>query len=95
MASQIYYQGEFYDCVIPSGPGENPTTHPANWRRVEIPRDAASFIVQKAYALLLSGDGQEDKRRQAERDASRTLEGAVLAMSRNQTQPATLRVLTR
>lgn len=95
MASQIYFGGEFYDCLVPSAAGENPTTHPQNWRRVEIPRDAAQFIVQKTYSLLLASDGQEDKRRSAERAAAATLDDAILAMARNRTQPNTLRVLTR
>ena len=95
MASQIYFNGEFYDCLVPSAAGESPTTHSQNWRRVEIPREAANFLVQKAFALLLSGDGQEDKRRTAERAADKTLAEAILAMSRNRSQPNTLRVLTR
>lgn len=95
MASQIYYNGEFYDCLVTSAAGESPTTHPENWRQVEIPREASTFMVQKAYALLLSGDGQEDKRRSADRAADKTLAESVLTMSRNRTQPNTLRVLTR
>lgn len=95
MASQIYFLGEFYDCLVPSGPGESPTTNPQNWRLVEIPRDSATFIVQQAYSLLLSADGQDDKRRAAERAADKNLADAILAMSRNRTQPNTLRVLTR
>lgn len=95
MASQAYYQGEFYDCVVASAAGETPTTHPENWLRVEIPRDAAAFVVQKAYALLLSSEDQEDSRRAAEREATKTLDGAILAMARNRTQPNTMRVLTR
>lgn len=95
MASQIYYLGEFYDCVVPSGPGENPTTHPQNWRHVEIPPDATTFVIQRSYAVLLSGEGQEDKRRAAERAAATDLDGAILAMARNRTQPNTMRVLSR
>lgn len=95
MASQIFYNGEFYDCLVTSEAGQSPTTHPENWRRVEIPRDAGNFVVQRAYSLLLSGDGQEDKRRSAERAATTALQEAILAMARNRTQPNTLRVLTR
>jgi hypothetical protein len=95
MTSQIYFNGEFYDCLITSGPGESPTTHPQNWSRVEIPRDAAAFMVQKSTALLQSADGQEDKRRAAEREAAQILSLAITTMSRNRTHPNSMRVLTR
>ncbi|MBF8281271.1 MAG: hypothetical protein HW378_186 [Anaerolineales bacterium] len=63
MASQVYYAGDFYDCIVATAPGESPATHPAKWARVEIPRLFERALVQGAFAETLLREGQMDKRR--------------------------------
>lgn len=95
MASQVYFQGNFWDCVEATSPGETPATAPDKWRKVEIPRDALRFVPQGAFALLLDGDGQTDKRRAAEQRASALLDEAMVVMSRNRAHPSLLSVASR
>lgn len=95
MSGQVYFQGQFWECVEATNPGESPVTHPAKWRRLPIPKDALHFVVAEAYALLLSPDGQDDKSRLARRAAQAELDKSILAMRRFNAQPDTIHVLTR
>ncbi len=74
MASQVYYQGEFYEAIEVTAPGESPAGFPAKWRRVEMPAAFLSFLVARAYSLLLPAEGQNDKAAQEERKADRILQ---------------------
>lgn len=62
MASQAYYEGDWYECVAATAAGESPASHPAKWRKLEIPNFAARPIVEIAIGSLLAADGQNDKR---------------------------------
>jgi hypothetical protein len=95
MASQVYFQGNLWDCVETTSPGETPATAPAKWRKVEIPRDCLRFVPQGALALLMESDGQTDKRGAAERRAQALLDEAMVAMSRNRAHPQLMKVVSR
>jgi hypothetical protein len=95
MASQVYWSGNFYDCLEATSPGETPATAPAKWRKVEVPRDCLRFVPQGALGLLMDGDGQTDKRQAAERRAQMLLDEAVIAMARNRSHPALIQVVSR
>lgn len=77
MASQVYYDGDFWDCIAATAPGESPATHPAKWARVEIPQFLERALVQAAYAELLVREGQNDKRLQEEAAAQGLLEERI------------------
>lgn len=95
MASQVYFQGNLYDCVETTAPGETPATAPTKWRKVEFPRDCLRFIPQAALALLMESDGQTDKRNAADRRAQALLDEAMVAMARNRSHPQLMNVLSR
>jgi hypothetical protein len=62
MASQAYYNGDWYECVTATAAGESPGTNPEKWSKLEIPNFAAQPIVEIAIGILLMADGQSDKR---------------------------------
>jgi hypothetical protein len=62
VANQIYFtDGEFYQCVTATNAGETPTTHPAKWRRIQIPKQFRRVLAKLTFANLLEIDGQKDK----------------------------------
>lgn len=63
MASQAYYNGDWYECVSDAAAGESPSTHPSKWRLMDIPAQFERYIVQAAYEKMLPGEGQTDRRR--------------------------------
>lgn len=95
MASQVYFEGDFWDCILPTGPGETPATSPTKWRRVEIPRAALRFITVAAYASALPGDGQTDKAFAEERRVKTILNRSILDARRHTSSADTMQVLTR
>lgn len=64
--NQCYHNGEFWQCVTGTSAGESPTTAPAKWRRIQIPKEWRWVLARLTYAHLLEMDGQKDKA-QAER----------------------------
>lgn len=64
MASQAYFEGDWWVAVTATNAGESPTTHPAKWAKLQIPADFERYVVQAAYAGILPGEGLNDKRRQ-------------------------------
>jgi len=65
MASQAYYEaggvGDWYEAVATTAAGESPVTHPAKWRKLEIPHCLEATIVSLALAFIQRGEGQADK----------------------------------
>ena len=62
MADQIYFtDGDFYQCVTVTSPGETPTTAPSKWRKIRLLAKWRWALAQLTYARLLSVDGQTDK----------------------------------
>ena len=74
MASQVYYDGDFYDCLAATAPGESPATHPAKWAKVQLPRLFERAAAQYGFAFSLPREGQNDKRLQEEALAQQLLE---------------------
>jgi hypothetical protein len=93
--SQVYFEGDFWTCIVATNAGESPATHPEKWRRIDIPLESVRFLAQSAYAQLLEGDGQSDKRRLEEQLADKRLTEGLMSMYRNRTHPTLLSVLTR
>ena len=69
MANQAYFNGEFYQCVSATSPGETPLTHAAKWARVQIPAKFRFVLARLTYARLLEMDGQKEKAQAERRDA--------------------------
>jgi hypothetical protein len=61
VADQAYFNGDFYQCVAATNPGETPATHPAKWRKIQIPKEWRRVLARLTYANLLEIDGQKDK----------------------------------
>lgn len=62
MASQAYYEGDWYEAVANTAAGESPASHPAKWNKIEIPAFLSRAVVEIATGSMLSADGQNDKR---------------------------------
>ena len=85
MSNQCYFNGDFYQCVAPTTPGQSPTTpgqspatNPAAWRLVQIPAEWRWFLTQLTYAHLLELDGQTDK---AAATRQKALESETIGLS--------------
>lgn len=67
MPSQAYFEtdgvGDWYACIQATSAGESPSSAPDKWMKLEIPAIFEAYLVDKAVALLLTGEGQSDKRR--------------------------------
>lgn len=67
MADTIYFvdpvtgHADFYQCIIPTTPGQSPATNPEAWSRVQIPKMWRKALVRLTYSNLLDMDGQTDK----------------------------------
>ncbi len=62
MASQVYFAGDWYECISPTSAGESPSVAPAKWVKLEIPAFMADAIVEESSGRLLPRAGQNDKR---------------------------------
>lgn len=60
-ANQCYFNGDYYQCAEDAAPGESPATHPAKWRKVQLPKAWRWCLTRLALANLLDQDGQSDK----------------------------------
>ena len=72
--TQAYFNGDFYDALELSNPGESPSVAPSKWDKVEIPKLFERYLVRRAYSLALLADGQNDKSAAEERAAMGMLE---------------------
>jgi len=62
VADQMYFtDGDFYQCVTATSPGETPTNAPTKWRRINLLTKWRYALAQLTYANLLTLDGQGDK----------------------------------
>lgn len=67
VGDQVYYTttgtvGNFYDCIVTTTAGQSPSTTPASWEVAEIPKRFEGFLIWRAYAQVVTGDGQDEKR---------------------------------
>jgi len=77
MASQAYYNGDWYECVSNTAAGESPATNSEKWRIMDIPAQFERYIIQAAYEKMLPGEGQTDRRRGERAGAAQILEETV------------------
>lgn len=61
MDNQCYFNGEFWQCVTTTVAGESPTSAPAKWRKIRIPKEWRRVLAKLTFANLLELDGQTDK----------------------------------
>lgn len=62
MASQVYFGGDWYECIAATSSGESPSVAPEKWVKIEIPAFLADAIVEESVSRLLPRSGQSDKR---------------------------------
>jgi hypothetical protein len=62
MASTVYFDGNWWEAIETTSPGQSPSSHPSKWRMLGIPDLMRQFAVQAAYAHLMADEGQNDKR---------------------------------
>lgn len=83
MSSQAYFvdggKGDFYQCVAGTSAGQSPATHPAKWVKMAIPELFTPFLVHRASALVLPGEGQSDKSLVEDGIAGKRLEALACA----------------
>lgn len=60
-SSQVYFAGDFWNCISATTAGDSPTTDPEKWSRIEIPSDWRNALAKLAHARLLDGEGNNDK----------------------------------
>lgn len=73
MSNQAYFNGNFYQAVAATTPGQTPASNPALWRKVQIPKKWRFALARLTYANMLEIDGQLDKA-MAVREAALTTE---------------------
>lgn len=61
MSNQTYYNGDFWQCVTDTNPGETPASEPTKWRKLRIPKEWRRVLAKLTYTGLLELDGQTDK----------------------------------
>lgn len=62
MASQVYFDGDWYNCISATTAGQSPSTDPDKWAKLEIPKSFERFLIQQAYEFILPAEGQNSKR---------------------------------
>lgn len=73
MADQILFtDGRLYQCVTAANAGESPTSAPAKWLEIQIPKEWRRVLAQLTYEHLLKITGQTDKA-QSEEPAGKIL----------------------
>lgn len=70
--NQCYFNGDFYQCVIATNPGDTPLTAPTKWRKIQIPAKWRWAMAHLTYAHLLELDGQKDKSMEERQAAMQT-----------------------
>lgn len=59
--NQCYFNGDFWQCVADTNPGDSPTTTPEKWVKLKLLGKWRWVLAQLTYANLLRLDGQNDK----------------------------------
>lgn len=95
MASQVYYNGDWYECVTATSAGESPASHPAKWAKLEIPYAFGRFLQRRAASLLLAEEGQQDKQAIEERASALILDDTILRSARINGRGNPIQVFTR
>lgn len=59
--NQVYYNGDFWQCVMDTNAGDSPAATPEKWVKIRIPGKWRFALARLTYANLLRIDGQNDK----------------------------------
>jgi hypothetical protein len=94
MASQVYFNEDWYDCTAATSAGESPTTAPSKWAIVGIPVQFERFLVEAACAAALKGDGAREHAAAARMEAE-MLVGQEIVRARSGGALNRIRVMTR
>lgn len=91
---QVYFAGNFWDCVTTTTAGQSPATTAAKWALVELPWILRPFLTQAGFATWLRGDGQTERAMAEAGVAAALLEAAWAKVVRQQGQVRRLSVST-
>lgn len=80
------HKGNFYNCVIPTVPGESPATHPSKWDKVQIPYVFGSYIAWGSTANWFISEGMVQEGAAVEAKAREALENEYDKATRQQGQ---------
>lgn len=58
MASQAYFQGDFWECVSAAAAGESPATHPAKWNLLALPEEWLPYLEEESVAFVMQALGR-------------------------------------
>jgi hypothetical protein len=61
MSNQAYYNGNFWQALVTTNPGDTPDSAPASWNLIPIPARFRFALSQLTYSHMLALDGQGDK----------------------------------
>lgn len=100
MSQHVYFEdangnGDFYQCIIPTNPGESPATTPGKWSRLQIPKQWRDVLVFLTYAELLEMDGQTDKAMEMRQMAEEMDHTGLQVLMNNEAQRDTWRTRPR
>lgn len=87
------HSGNFYNCIAPSNTtaGQNPTTHPALWQKVEIPYVFGNYLSRGFVADNLRSELQFEAAQIADAAAELAMDQEVDKLLRQQSQMPKLR----
>lgn len=91
MTDLVLFNGQWWEAIESTAPGQSPASHPEKWRIVRILRGWNQFLVQRAYADLLPGEGQAEKAGLEIRRADTILDRIAAEVARGKNNPADLR----
>ena len=94
-SSQVYFEGDFWNCIATSTAGQSPTAKPAQWSRISIPSTWRTVLAQYALARLLEGDGNSDKAVIVRAKADSMLNDMRETVAHSRGRRPTLQVTTR
>lgn len=83
----------FYTCIDPAAPGESPATHPAKWKKVEIPYFAASYLPRAMHSDWLRSEMQFDLAQAVEQEAEFALTEEIGKVTKIQGQSQRLNII--
>ncbi|QYY35312.1 hypothetical protein [Ruficoccus sp. ZRK36] len=83
---QIYFSTDFYRCLSPTSAGQSPTTTPAKWAKVEMPRAFGKAIALLSRAGWLESDGQDGNGERSRRLGEDALDAEILKVVKQMRQ---------
>lgn len=90
MPAQAYYEGDFWEPLVPVNPGEAPSE--PQWRRLRVPDELKLAVTYIAAGHLLVGDGMADQARVFIGQGEKLVLQAAQRMASQQPMPVPFRV---